>query len=379
MNSLTIARFKNGYIKIEDYNKSIHRQGEVFCPFCDPPLEVTGVENKYFRALPMRGGHNCGRRAAIYLDADWEGRRLVETVGLVGGEIEVTIDINQLGNMGRKIQKTTKPAKLHDNSSGEEEERYNRYLGYVRVVRDIVRTVTQMKNFITKNTIDELNKIKFKYKMGDEELSINEVVKLVDELEPNLHRRQRFVIYKVESVKIQAGTIYINSYETNGINLATSFKYPSKENKTNIHQNDYVIAFGTVNYYEPKNKYYLNTLSDLNIVKMKADELKELFEDKVMTQKIITRKTNEPNRQLNLDKRNTVESQAILREPTVSGETIKKEEIIVRKPEIQEKKEHIVEEIYITANISKSNSKKENKIIKRVKSISNNVLKIFKR
>ncbi|MCO1601467.1 hypothetical protein [Desulfosporosinus nitroreducens] len=222
MNSLTVAKFKDGYIRIEDYNKSIHRLGEVFCPFCNPPLEITGVENKFFRALPNRGGHNCGRRAAIYLDADWEGRKLVETIGLQGGKIEVKIDINQLGYMGRTLQKTTKPVKPNDNSSGEEE-RYIRYLKYQRVVRDIVRTVTQMKKLIKKNTIDELNKIKFKYKMGDEELSINEVVKLVDELEPCLHRRQRFIIYQVESVKVQKGTIYINSYEYSGINLATSF------------------------------------------------------------------------------------------------------------------------------------------------------------
>ncbi|MCB8818778.1 hypothetical protein [Desulfosporosinus shakirovi] len=44
MNSLTVAKFKDGYIRIEDYNKSIHS------PFCNPPLEITGVKNKIFRA-----------------------------------------------------------------------------------------------------------------------------------------------------------------------------------------------------------------------------------------------------------------------------------------------------------------------------------------
>lgn len=156
VNSLTIAKFGNGYIKIQDYNKSIHRQGEIFCPFCDPPLEVTGVENKFFRALPYRGGHNCGKKASIYFDADWEGRKLVETVSMDNGEIEVTIDINLLGSMGRPFRETTKPGKPYDNSLGDEEEVHSKYLSYKRIVRDVIRTVTQMKNFIKKNTFDEI-------------------------------------------------------------------------------------------------------------------------------------------------------------------------------------------------------------------------------
>lgn len=47
MDKLTIAKYKNGYIKISDYNRSIHKQGEIFCPFCEPSLEVTGVQNEF--------------------------------------------------------------------------------------------------------------------------------------------------------------------------------------------------------------------------------------------------------------------------------------------------------------------------------------------
>lgn len=293
MNSLTIAKYKDGYIKISEYNRSIHKNGEIFCPFCNPPLEVTGVKNKFFRALPGRGGHNCDIGEAQYFNAEWEGRRLVETLSGENGDIEVTIDINHLGKMSKGLRKTKKPAKPTANSSQSEIQTYNKYTTYKKVVRDVVRTVAQMKNFVEKNSIDKLNKIKFKYKMGSEELNINEVVKLIDEIDPSLHKKDRFVIYQVESIRICSGNIYINSYQTEGVNLATSFRYPEKTNRTGIRKNDFVIAFGTLSYYKPKDQYYLNTLSDLNVVKVKDEELKELFVSKEMTKKIIEKASTE--------------------------------------------------------------------------------------
>ncbi|AGF57401.1 hypothetical protein B0P06_004303 [Clostridium saccharoperbutylacetonicum] len=289
MSKLTIARYKEGYIGISDYNKDIHKNGEIFCPFCNPPLEVTGVENDFFRALPGREGHNCGRRVVKYFDADWAGRKLIETLGGENGEVKVIIDINSLEKIGKDLHKMKKPQKPDEDCSKDEIEIYNRYTTYKKVLRDVVRTVIQMKNFIEKNSIDNLNKIKFVYKMGTEELRINEVVKLIDEIDPSLHNKVKFIIYKVESVKIRDGKIYINSYETEWINLAVSFAYPSKTNKTGIKKDDIVIAFGTVSYYRPKNKYYLNILNDLNIVKTDDEALKKLFESKEITKKDINK------------------------------------------------------------------------------------------
>lgn len=283
MEMLKVARYKCGYIKIADYNHSIHK-GQVFCPFCDPQLELTGVENNFFRALPNKGGHNCAKKAAIYFNANWEGRKLIEYISDGNGKIEVIIDITKLSKVADEFTIGKRPTPTEtDNKT------YKRYITYKKIIRDVVRTVIQMKNFIEKNSIDNLNKIKFKYKLGKEELNINEVVKLVDELTPSVNYKDRFVIYKVESVRISKEKIYINSYKTNGISLTVSFKYPSNNNCTGINKNDFVIAFGTL-IQDIKNisQYYLNILSDLNIVPINNEELEHLFANKQMVKRQIT-------------------------------------------------------------------------------------------
>ncbi len=169
-----------------------------------------------------------------------------------------------------------------DNASNSDKEKYYRYKTYKKVLRDIIRTVSQMKRLIERNSIDDLGKIKFKYKIGNEELGIKEIIVPVDELNKNLHYKERFVIYVVDSVKIYNGKIYINSYETGGKTITTSFDYPSKLNKTGINKGDMIISFGRISYYEQKNKYYLNTLSDLNIDKINDKELIERFNNKKM-------------------------------------------------------------------------------------------------
>lgn len=290
LDTLTIARYKDGYIKITEYNKTIHKNGEIFCPFCNPPLAVTGVVNKFFRALPYRGGHNCDRRAVEYFNAEWEGRQLIETVKGNEGEIEIVIDINSLTKMRKGLNGISISQKPKDNASNNDKEIYNRYKTYNKVLRDIVRTVYQMKMLIEKNSVDHLGKIKFKYKMGNEELGINEVVIPVDELNKNLHYKERFVIYVVDSVRVSNGKIYINSYETEGKTITTSFNYPSKRNQTGIKKDDMIIAFGKISYYEPTNQYYLNILSDLNIVKINDEELNERFNNKKMNRREFIKK-----------------------------------------------------------------------------------------
>jgi len=290
LNTLTIARYKDGYIKITEYNKTIHKNGEIFCPFCNPSLEVTGVENKFFRALPKRGGHNCGRRAVEYFNAEWEGRLLIETVKGDEGEIEIVIDINSLAKMRKGLSNISITQEPEDNAANNDMEKYNRYKTYKKVLRDIVRTVYQMKMLIEKNSIDDLGKIKFKYKMGNEELGINEVVIPVDELNKNLHYKERFVIYVVDSVRVSNGKIYINSYETEGNTITTSFNYPSKRNQAGINKDDMIIAFGRISYYEPTDQYYLNILSDLNIVKINDEELIERFNNKKMNRREFIKK-----------------------------------------------------------------------------------------
>ncbi len=284
MDTLTIAKYKNGYIKISDYNRSVHTQGEIFCPFCNYPLEVTGVQNKFFRALPGRGGHQGHRIVAEYFNSEWEGRKLIETISGNEGEIKITIDLNTLkkDSEGFSNKLITKP---NENASSEKVENYARYKTYKKVFRDIVRTVAQMKNLLEKNSIDELGKIKFKYKTGNEELGINEVVILADELNKSLHSKERFVIYLVQSIKVTKGKIYINSYEIGGKSITTSFNYPSEKNKTNIKKDDMIIAFGKISYYEPKDQYYLNTLSDLNVSPIKNEELLLEFNKKEIVQK----------------------------------------------------------------------------------------------
>lgn len=379
MNSLTIARYKDGYIKISEYNKSIHKNGEIFCPFCDPPLEVTGVKNKFFRALPSRGGHNCGKQAAQYFNAKWEGRRLIETLSGKNGEIEVTIDINHLGKMSKGLRKTKKPIRPTANSSQGEIEIYNRYTTYKNVIRDVVRTVAQMKNFIEKNSIDKLNKIKFKYKMGSEELNINEVVKLIDEIDPSLHKKDRFVIYKVDRVRIRGGNIYINSYQTEGVNLATSFSYPSKTNRTGIKKNDYVIAFGTLSYYKPKDQYYLNTLSDLNVVKVKDEELKELFSSKEMTKKTIEKASTEKTSFANVKKDAIQVRNQSKKQIAVSSIIDSKSLELVNHVRIDDDKSQAKVKCDIENSISEEDNKIENKKYSFIKTAVRRIGKLFKR
>lgn len=287
MEKLTIAKYKNGYIKISDYNRSIHKQGEIFCPFCDPPLEVTGVQNEFFRALPGRGGHNCKRTAVEYFNAKWEGQKLIETLSGNEGEIKIIIDLNTLRRESENFS-NKKIVQPKENASPKEVEKYNKYTTYKKVFRDIIRTVSQMKNFLEKNAIDELGKIKFKYKMGNEELGINEVVILADELTKSLHFKERFVIYIVQSIKVSKGKIYINSYEIGGKSITTSFTYPAEKNKTNIKKDDMIIAFGKISYYELTDQYYLNTLSDLNVSVIKDEDLRLRFSSKEIKEKKIS-------------------------------------------------------------------------------------------
>jgi len=306
MDKLTIAKYKNGYIKISDYNRSIHKQGEIFCPFCVPPLEVTGVQNEFFRALPSRGGHNCQKTAVEYFNANWEGRKLIETLSGKEGEINIIIDLNTLKRHGDSFS-NKKIVKPDENSSVNEIEKYNKYKTYKKVFRDIIRTVSQMKNLIEKNAIDELGKIKFKYKTGNEELGINEVVILADELNKSLHSKERFVIYIVQSIKISKGKIYINSYEIGGRSITTTFMYPAEKNKTNIKKDDMVIAFGKISYYEPTDQYYLNTLSDLYVSVIKDEDLFLRFSSKDIKEKVINsiKKKSAENKFNNLSKSST--------------------------------------------------------------------------
>lgn len=183
--------------------------------------------------------------------------------------------------MGKNVITTDELLKSSTNDS-KDHDKINKYNTYRKVFRDVIRTISQMKKLIEHNSIDQLGKIKFKYKVGNEKLGINEVVILIDELNPTLIGKERFVIYIVESVYIRNGIIYINSYETEGTSITTSFAYASAHNKTGIKKDDMIIGFGKINYHEPSNKYYLNTLSDLNIIKIDDEVLKEKFKNKEM-------------------------------------------------------------------------------------------------
>ena len=50
---------------------------------------------------------------------------------------------------------------------------------------------------------------------------------------------------------------------------------PLVSKKANV---DFVIAFGTLNYYKPQNQYYLNVLNDLNFVKFGQTQQPKLWD-----------------------------------------------------------------------------------------------------
>jgi|GEM_PF-2156079 len=338
---ITIAKFENGYITAKEYNETIHG-GKTYCPFCDPPRKVTCVLNDFYRVFPGQR-HNCGKQPAIYLNADWNGRKITETLKNSDGEIEITIDINKMDSI---IKTGIESESMNPATDGDIEKlKYMRYKEYKEVFRDVVRSVLQMKRLLENNPYEKLEHINFKFKAGNENLSINEVVKLVDELSFLDSGKYRFVIFKVENVAPWKGKVYINSYITNGIRVSATI-CPSNKN-TNInkfvksldqYKDKIVIAYGHVTYSQKKRQYYLNLLSDLNIREIIDKSIVILFANKMLEQfKIPNKKTFSQNEEIIIEKPKQIEKLEILKQETAShneeiAKTIPNEEITMREP-----------------------------------------------
>lgn len=120
--NLLVARYGDEIIKYSDYNKSVHH-GNIYCPSCNPPLRVTDSGKGYFMAWKNEGGHNCGLGQVKYLDADWVGQNLVESIK-VDKQLEVNIDVDLLF---RKGSNTNHDNKSYSNKEHGEKKEYYTY------------------------------------------------------------------------------------------------------------------------------------------------------------------------------------------------------------------------------------------------------------
>ncbi|PAB61290.1 hypothetical protein [Anaeromicrobium sediminis] len=280
MEMLTIGKYKDGYIKATDYNESIHKK--IYCPFCTKDLELACVQNRFFRAMTDEEGHDCGKKEPIYLYAEWIGRKIVEEISRPDGSMLITVDINKLDFFRKKQVNADLTNDMEQEDNIDNTKSYNRYKEYKEVFRDVVNTAVQMKRLIEKNSLDKLKKLTIKYKCGDKEFGIDDILKTVDQLNGKISGEYRFVLFKVENMKLSGGKLYINSYNTDGIKFTAALKYPSNENRLDIKKDDFVIAYGRLNYAYKYNRFYLNLMSDLSIDKMKRQSVESLFEGKTL-------------------------------------------------------------------------------------------------
>ncbi|MDI3312422.1 MAG: hypothetical protein QJR05_13500, partial [Thermoanaerobacterium sp.] len=313
------------------------------CPFCDPPIQVTGVLNKFFRAFPGQK-HNCGKQPAIYFNADWKGRKITETLKKPNGEIEITIDINQMDSFRKRID--TKPELMDQGINRDTKQpKYMRYKEYQEVFRDVVNSVLQMKRLLENNPYEKLQCINFKFRAGNEKLSINEVVKLVDELSFLDSGKYRFVIFKVENVAPWKNKVYINSYITNGMRIAATINLSNiNANINNFvkslsrYKDKIVIAYGYVIYYQKYRQYYLDLLSDLNIKKITDKSIIDLFANKKLEQFLIVKKKmflqNKENIEMYENSNELSNSSQTLHRSYESLSTLKAEDIINNQPKV---------------------------------------------
>jgi len=284
---IIIAKYNEGYILASDYRKTYHE--EIFCPYCNPPIRMTCVQNSFFRAMPGIK-HNCDKLVPVYLDPDWKGRRMVEIAGDKTGKLDITIDIN--GIEFSSIEKKNVDGKNY-NKKDEQSKAYYTYKEYTQVFRDVVRNVAQMKRILIKNSAEDLQGITFRFKIDDTTLSISEVLKTPDELNVTLHNQMRFLIFKVNSViKSKNGsTVYINAYDTNEISVTATLEYLEDVKKLRIKEEDYLIVFGKVVYSKSQEKYFIRLSSDANIEKFKEKDIIDLFIGRTLDKQKVVRAT----------------------------------------------------------------------------------------
>lgn len=337
--SLTVARFNNQLILLEDYNDSIHR-GKLYCPFCNPVLPVYNSNKGYFAAWPGKGGHNCGRGQSIYFDVTWAGRRITEVKRNKDNQVEVVVDISDYRNTNVGNQSGLESSSYKGIVQKKKE--YPRYGNTKEVFRDVIRSVAQMKRIIEKNTLQSTKNIVFSFKVSREEkLSLDQVVINLNELDRNIHDDKiRFIIFKVDRVILKEQKVYINSLSANGIELTAILTYPSNDNKLKKYEGEFVIGYGKLKYSSQYKKYFLSVSNDYQIDKINKEVGEALFNDVILEKVSIPYKKTkieglskkDESRKLN------VEGQSYKRDISnvVQAETISKREDTAKKATIDD-------------------------------------------
>lgn len=275
---LTTAKYKNKIIKASDYNPKIHK-GQIYCPYCDPPIKVECVTNSYFRKA-KRTNHNCGIASAIYINADWKGRKIVESVVEEDG-LTVTIDIAGMKQYYSLENEEERKGDYKDKETDKNNQTYNRYKEYRSVFRDVVRSVLQMKSLLEKNPYEKLKGIKFKFKIGNEELNIGEVVKFGYELDACLHGKYRFILFKVHSTNLSKNCVYINAYTIDDKKVSVRLNVMLKENIYTDFKNKIIIAYGKVIYSKNYKQFYVSVDNGSNIRTVNSSKIMSIIESKV--------------------------------------------------------------------------------------------------
>lgn len=273
--NLIVAKYENEIITYSDYNKSVHH-GKIFCPSCNPPLRVTDSGKGYFMAWKNEGGHNCGLGEVKYFDADWIGRKLVESIK-VDKQLEVNIDVDLLF---RKSITGNPSTKSNIDKVNNEEKTYYTYQEKKEIFRDVIRSVLQMKRIIEQNPYEKLQNINFYFKVGGEErLKIEEAVINSSELNLSKHKfKYRFILFKVDNIVKKNDKIFVNAYKANGNSLSVTINLYNRDIKINLRKDSYAIVFGKITFSPKLNKYFIEITNDFQIKEIDKNKIVGWFE-----------------------------------------------------------------------------------------------------
>jgi hypothetical protein len=242
---LVIAKYHNEIIHISHYQESVHK-GKLLCPFCNPPIRVTGVAGEFFRAWPNEGGHNCKKANIEYFDTDWVGKKYVEIIGNKGTGLSLVIDINALA---KKTSVQYNEKTINSQKPQSSKHSYPRYSDEEKVFRSVVKTVIQMKSIISKNNLDNLKSITYSFKTGSNEiLHFEDIVFRSDEIHIVPENQNRFCILIVNSIKKIDDNILLESTLINGKKVIGVIPYPYDMNNFPNLERQCVITFGQVTY-----------------------------------------------------------------------------------------------------------------------------------
>lgn len=130
-----------------------------------------------------------------------------------------------------------------------------------------------------------------------------------------------------------------------------------------------IIGFGKINYHEPSNKYYLNTLSDLNIIKIDDEVLKEKFKNKEMKKTKYMKKdvliSEENTKYIPVNSVHTTQHQETLNTTPLHNNSNIQNELERTKP-LSEKLAPIIENTFYNDNLPNKKSQERNSKISKL-------------